>query len=111
MKVKYVAANENGINLVWKIWREAADVSEALGIEGVWDYTVNNYSNVLKSISDYYPSMAQDVVINERETEVTCLTGAISDYGKKVGVPTPTCDILTDVIKCIEANYGNMYKG
>ena len=55
--------------------------------------------------------MAQDVVINERETEVTCLTGAISDYGKKVGVPTPTCDVLTDVIKCIEANYGNMYKG
>ena len=94
--------------LVWQIWREAADVAEALGIPGIWEYMQEQFPSILASIGDYYPSMAQDVVLNQRETEVTCLTGAISDYGKKVGVPTPTCDVLTQVVKYLEANYENM---
>ena len=53
--------------------------------------------------------MAQDMLFNDRQTEVTALTGAISDYGKKVGVPTPTCDTLTQVVKAIEANYDKQY--
>ncbi|HPS75614.1 MAG TPA: 2-dehydropantoate 2-reductase [Oscillospiraceae bacterium] len=110
-KVRYVAADENGMALVWQIWREAADVAEALGIPGIWEYMQEQFPSILASIGDYYPSMAQDVVLNQRETEVTCLTGAISDYGKKVGVPTPTCDVLTQVVKYLEANYENMYKG
>ena len=111
MLVRDVAADENGSALVWQIWKEAANVSEALGIEGVWDYISGMFDETVKSIGDYYPSMAQDVLLFERGTEVTCLTGAISDYGKKVGVPTPTCDVLTQVIKCIEKNYDKMYKG
>ena len=79
------------------------------GVEGVWEFTVNNYDNLLKAISDYYPSMAQDMLFNDRQTEVTALTGAISDYGKKAGVPTPTCDTLTQVVKAIEANYDKQY--
>lgn len=111
MKVKFVADNKDGLDMVWQIWREASNVAEALGIPGIWDYMVEQFPSLLESIGDYYPSMAQDLVLNERETEVTCLTGAISDYGKKVGVPTPTCDVLTQIVKCIEANYDNMYKG
>ena len=109
MKVGQVAADPYGSALVWQIWKEAAAVSEALGVEGVWDFTVNNYDNLLAAISDYYPSMAQDMLFNDRQTEVTALTGAISDYGKEVGVPTPTCDVLTQVVKAIEANYDKQY--
>ncbi len=109
MKVGEVAADPQGSALVWQIWKEAAAVSEALGVEGVWEFTVNNYDNLLAAISDYYPSMAQDMLFNDRQTEVTALTGAISDYGKQVGVPTPTCDVLTQVVKAIEANYDKQY--
>lgn len=109
-KVKYVAADENGMALVWQIWHEAADVAEALGIPGIWEYMQESFEGILKSIGDYYPSMAQDVVLHERETEVSCLSAAVSDYGKKVGVPTPTCDVLSQVIKYLEKNYDKMYK-
>lgn len=109
MKVGEVAADPDGSALVWQIWREAADVSAALGVPGIWEFTVNNYDNLLASISDYYPSMAQDMLMFTRETEVTALTGAISDYGKQVGVPTPTCDILSQVVKAIQKNYDKQY--
>ena len=59
-------------------------------------------------IVDYYPSMAQDAQAH-RQTEVDSLTGAISMFGRKVGIPTPTCDILTKEIKAIQANYERQY--
>ena len=68
MKVGEVAADPNGSALVWQIWKEAAAVSEALGVEGVWEFTVNNYDNLLGAISNYYPSMAQDMLFNDRQT-------------------------------------------
>jgi 2-dehydropantoate 2-reductase len=64
---------------------------------------------IIAALSDYYPSMAQDMLMHERQTEVTALTGAIADYGKKAGVPTPVCDVLTRVIKAWEANYSKQY--
>ena len=42
-------------------------------------------------------------------TEVDTLTGAISDYGKQFNIPTPTCDVLSDIVRCIQDNYDNQY--
>ena len=42
---------------------------------------------IVKGLGDYYPSMAQDAQAH-RQTEVDSLTGAISMFGRKVGVPT-----------------------
>ena len=35
--------------------------------------------------------------------------GKIAEYGKELGIPTPTCDILTKVVHCIQDNYANQY--
>lgn len=105
LKVSEVMAHPCGSELVWSIWKEASDVSEAMGIEGVWEFTVGNIDNLMAAIGNYYPSMAQDMLFGKRQTEVTALTGAVSDYGRKYGVPTPVCDVLTKVVKAIEANY------
>jgi 2-dehydropantoate 2-reductase len=110
LKIRQVHDDPCGVELVWRIWHEAANVAEALGIPGIWDYMQKEMLNVVNNLGDYYPSMAQDMLMHERQTEVTCLTGAISDYGKKVGVPTPTCDVLTLVVKAQEANYAEQYK-
>ena len=110
MKIGEVYNDPNGVALVWQIWHEAADVAEALGIPGIWEYMQKEMTNVVTNLGDYYPSMAQDMLMHRRQTEVTCLTGALSDYGKKVGVPTPTCDVLTQVVKALEANYALEYK-
>ena len=39
------------------------------------------------------------------------MTGAIARYGRQVGVPTPTCDVLTRIVKAEQANYEILFKG
>ena len=42
-----------------------------------------------EGFAKYYPSMAQDVLIHQRQTEVELLNGAIVRYGRELGIPTP----------------------
>lgn len=53
----------------------------------------------------YVNSMTQDVCWKKLPTEVDMLTGALTEQGKLYGVPTPTCELLTLIIKAIEGNY------
>ena len=63
------------------------------------------------TIEDYYPSMAQDVLMFKRQTEIGTLNGAISKYGKALGIPTPANDMITKIISCIQKNYDKQYQG
>lgn len=110
LKMREVAENEDGIELVKAIFKEASEVATASGIPPMYDKLVAGIPNTVANLGDYYPSMAQDMLIYQRETEVTALTGAIANYGKEVGVPTPTCDVLSQVVKAIQANYKKQYK-
>ena len=108
VRPKEVYDDPEGVSLVWSVWKEASDVAEALGIPGIWEYMHEEMPRIVKGLGDYYPSMAQDAQAH-RQTEVDSLTGAISMFGRKVGIPTPTCDILTKEIKAIQANYERQY--
>ena len=108
LKIKEVYDDPEGVALVWAVWQEASDVAEALGIPGIFEYMKEEMPRIVKGLGDYYPSMAQDAQAH-RQTEVDSLTSAISMFGRKVGVPTPTCDILTREIKAIQANYERQY--
>lgn len=110
LNIRDVETDPAAHELVHGIFREAVEVSEAMGIPGVREFIQKDQPAVVAQIGDYYPSMAQDVLMHHRQTEVDYLTGAISRYGKKYGVPTPTCDVLTLVIKAKQANYENAYK-
>lgn len=48
-------------------------------------------------------SMLQDMAKGSRLTEIDALNGAISRYGRELGVPTPVNDVLTAVIKGFQA--------
>ena len=108
LKIREVYDTQEGVKLVWDIWKEASDVAAALGIPGIWEYMQEEMPRVVKGLGDYYPSMAQDCQ-KHRQTEVDSLTGAISMFGRKVGVPTPTCDVITLAVKAIQANYERQY--
>ncbi len=57
-------------------------------------------------VADHYPSMYQDLILNQRKTEIDYLNGAISKKGKKYGVPTPYCDFITAMIHAKEELLG-----
>lgn len=62
-----------------------------------------------EGFAKYYPSMAQDVLINRRQTEVELLNGAIVHYGRLLGIPTPVNEALTLMIQTIQKNYDMQY--
>lgn len=85
-------------------------VANAKGVKMDADEFIRvDHQHIIDNISDYYPSMAQDMLYKKLRTEVDTLTGAISDYGKQFNIPTPTCDVLSDIVRCIQDNYDNQY--
>ncbi|QDK71154.1 2-dehydropantoate 2-reductase [Lactococcus protaetiae] len=52
----------------------------------------------LDTIGMHYPSMYQDLIKNNRLTEIDYINGAVSRKGIKYHVATPYCDFLTQLI-------------
>ncbi len=97
--------------IVIKLTQETLAVAEAKGIQGL-DFTTF-FTKVLpaakKSAGDHYPSMAQDVMMTKRPTEIDFLNGAIVKMGKELGIETPVNETITNLIKTIETNYDKQY--
>ncbi len=55
-------------------------------------------------------SMLQDVSAGRR-TEIDFLNGAISERGRRLGVPTPVNDVLTGLVKGLEYRNGSVVAG
>lgn len=51
-----------------------------------------------ETIGLHHPSMYQDLISNHRLTEIDYINGTIVRKGKKLGVPTPYCEFLTELI-------------
>lgn len=112
LKVKDLIADPNGLAMVIQVVAECCAVATARGcpmdpkafMEGV-------KAAGGTGIQDYYPSMAQDMLMFKRQTEIMTLNGAIAEYGKQYGIPTPACDFITKQVLCMQANYDKQYEG
>ncbi len=56
------------------------------------------YEKQVPATYNHRPSMLQDIE-NGKPTEVDALTGYVSTLGRKYGVVTPTCDLLSHLIR------------
>ncbi len=111
LKVKDILANPHGMATVVGIISEAIKVANADGVP----FTVPSFVKELQSeasegITDYFPSMAQDMLMFRRQTEIDVLNGAIVKRGKKYGIPCPTCDLITKLVTIMQANYDKQYE-
>ena len=50
----------------------------------------------------HYPSMHQDLVQNHRLTEIDYINGAVAKKGDSLGIPTPYCHMITDLVHAKE---------
>lgn len=105
LKVGAILENEQGRELVLSVWREACQVAKAAGAGDLWQEMEEELPRLAKGFADYYPSMAQDVLIKRQQTEILHLNGAIARYGRELGIDTPVNTMLTQAISCIQANY------
>lgn len=103
--------NVNFALLVTDLAKETLAVAEAKGIEGL-DFTsfmTKTLPAAKKTAGDHYPSMAQDMMITKRPTEIEFLNGAIEKLGKTLGVSTPVNTTVARLVRTIESNYDHQY--
>ena len=99
-----------GVELIKSVWAEGCAVCEAVTGVDLWPEMLEELPRLKAGFATYYPSMAQDVLIHQRQTEVQLLNGAIVRYGAACGVPTPVNEAMTRMITCIQAGYDKQYR-
>lgn len=110
LKSKYLYDLEDGWPLIKMMAGEVAAVAHAKGVEiDLQKYLDYQWDRRNTPIKNYYPSMAQDMLIHERQTEITTMNGVIARYGQELGVPTPLCEIITHMISLTQKNYEHLY--
>lgn len=111
LKVKDFTRDMNGMGLAIATMNECIAVANKYGVPITTPELLSELKDSSGSgIQDYYPSMAQDMLMHQRQTEINTLNGAIVKYGKAVGVPTPVNTVITQMVSCIQKNYEKQYK-
>lgn len=77
-----------------EIIRVAAAEGVMLDTEELWSYALQTY----RSIGPHPPSLAVDVT-QGRPSEIESQLGEVVRRGQSAGIPTPTADVLTTVIR------------
>ncbi|MBW9212165.1 MULTISPECIES: 2-dehydropantoate 2-reductase [Terrabacteria group] len=95
-------ASEEALRVVNTIIHEFVAVGEATGVEldeqAIKDYVM--HTSVVAA--GHYPSMHQDLVQNHRLTEIDYINGAVAKKGDALGIPTPYCHMITDLVHAKE---------
>ncbi|MGI6463885.1 MAG: ketopantoate reductase family protein [Candidatus Scatomorpha sp.] len=100
-----VIAGKHGRPILLSCIKEVVDVANAKGIPLNYEKCLEFIdTHSYKNYKDHFPSMTYDVRA-KRNTEIDYLNGAISNYGRELGIPTPTNDLLTLLIHCMEDGY------
>lgn len=81
--------------MVIQVVKEFAAVGEKEGVHLDFQEAVDHVEDCYRVIGAHYPSMYQDLVKNNRRTEVDYINGYVASHGAKEGVPTPLCEFLT----------------
>jgi 2-dehydropantoate 2-reductase len=109
LKIGEVEAHPAGQKLFRDVIREACAVATARGTPlDADEFIEHDHIDVVTNVGDYYPSMCQDA-FNKRQTEIDVLNGKIAEYGRELGIPTPTCDVLSTIVRCIQDNYDRQF--
>ena len=85
--------------------QEAVKIIKRKRIKLAYDDPIQKAESVCKATAANVSSMLQDI-LNSKRTEIDYMNGAITRQGKALGIPTPVNEVLTNLIKTIESNYG-----
>lgn len=89
--------------------QEATKVVKRKRIKLAYDDPIQKAESVAKATAANVSSMLQDV-LNKKRTEIDFINGAIVRQGKALGIATPVNEVLTNLVKTIEASYDKAVK-
>lgn len=96
--------NEAGRRIATAVVGEAVAVATARGLAIDRAGIIAQVDAALRDHRGHKASMLQDRE-QGRRSEIEVINGAITAEGRRLGVPTPVCDTLVDLVRIIEANY------
>ncbi|MDD5136570.1 MAG: 2-dehydropantoate 2-reductase, partial [Candidatus Omnitrophica bacterium] len=96
---------EEARSLLRSAVQEAAKIVKRKRIKISYDDPIQKVESVCKATSANRCSMLQDV-LNKKRTEIDFINGAVVRQGKALGIATPVNEVLTNLVKAIEASYG-----
>lgn len=91
-------------NIVDEIVAVAAHENVQLDLEEILENIRSTFDPL--GIGAHFPSMHQDLIKNNRLTEIDYINGSISKKGAKYGVATPFNSFLTELVHCKEEILG-----
>ena len=94
--------NPPGRRIAEAVAYETAAVAAARGITILPPGIMASIDTALREHHGHKASMLQDREAG-RPTEIETINGAISREGARLGVPTPVCDTLSDLVRIVEA--------
>jgi 2-dehydropantoate 2-reductase len=112
MRTGQVCANEWAWGIARACVEEAATVAAAKGIKLAYDDPVRWVWDFAHKIPNARPSMYQDVRAGRR-SEIDSIQGGVVAEGAKLGIPTPTCALMVQLVKALEAKsraHGDAYQ-
>lgn len=84
--------------------QEASKIVKRKRIKLAYDDPIQKVESVAKATSANICSMLQDV-LNKKRTEIDFINGAVVRQGKALGIATPVNEVLTSLVKAVEASY------
>jgi 2-dehydropantoate 2-reductase len=93
--------NPSGRRIAGAVVHETVAVAKARGLILDADVIMATVSAALVDHRHHKPSMLQDRE-HGRATEIEAINGAILREGERLGVPTPVCATLADLVRLIE---------
>ncbi len=99
--------NEYTREIMRRAVSEATKVAKRKRIKLMYDDPIQKVEAVCRATSDSSSLMLGDV-LNQRQTEIDFINGAIIRQAKGLNINTPTNEMLTELVKAIESNYNNL---
>ena len=102
MSTKSALSCESGLAIARAVTAEVVAVAQKKGVP----LTPEMAEDVIRRLSgnDLQASMGKDV-LSLKQTEIGTLNGAISKFGKELGIPTPANDLLYQMVCTLQSNY------
>ena len=98
----FLAENEAANSVMCAAAEETAAVARQLGITLPYSDAAARVTEVAEKTAGNFSSMLQDV-LRGAPTEIDAINGAVANYGRQSGVPTPLNDELWRQVKAVQA--------
>ncbi len=102
-KIGQFFGSEAAIRIVKTIIHEFVLVGTAEGVKLNEQEIVDYVMHTAEIAANHYPSMHQDLIQNHRLTEIDYINGAVARKGVRLGIATPYCQMITDLIHAKES--------